>query len=198
MVLEDVSDRPGFLIEAAPAFDADVLSYGELHLFHHVTVPDSLDKGVPKAKNQEILNRLLAQVMVNPEDAILGDGLAQSHVEFDRRLQVVPERLLDNHRGAPGQTCLLQLLEDGDEGGGRDGQVDESAWLPQGLGQLPAGADLVVGGGDVPEPLGERGEPSPLEPSSGELLDRFFGNLPESVITKLFCRGAHYVALAWQ
>lgn len=80
-------------------------------------VPQRLEHGVREPQGQDVLNGLLAQVVVDPEDLVGREDLVHDLVELLGGDQVVAERLLDD-RAAPGavllvgQTVLLELLDD--------------------------------------------------------------------------------------
>ena len=73
VVLEHVADRPDALVEAAPPLDADRLGHRDLHAAHVVPVPDRLEQHVREPEHEEVLDRLLAEVVVDAEDALLGE-----------------------------------------------------------------------------------------------------------------------------
>ena len=59
-------------------------------------VPDRLEDAVAEPEDQQVPDRLLAQVVVDPVDLLLAEDLADLAVEPDGRLEVAPERLLDD------------------------------------------------------------------------------------------------------
>ena len=48
-----------------------------------VAVPDRLEQAVREAEREDVLGRLLAQEVVDPEDLLLGEHLVQLRVELD-------------------------------------------------------------------------------------------------------------------
>ncbi|GAA3069071.1 hypothetical protein GCM10020000_61920 [Streptomyces olivoverticillatus] len=129
VVLDDVTGGADAVVVARAAADADVLGHGDLHMVDEGPVPDRLEEGVGEAQRQDVLDRLLAQVVVDPEDLFRREDLVDDPVELLGAGQVVPEGLLDD--GAPpgalllvGQAVLLQLLDDLGEELGRYGQVE--------------------------------------------------------------------------
>ena len=124
MVLHHVAQRPDALVEPAPPFDAELLGHGDLHAAHVVAVPDRLEERVGEPEHQQVLDGLLAQVVVDPEDVGLGEPPVEQGVELLGRGQVAPERLLDHHPRALGEALAGQALDHGREGAGRDGQVE--------------------------------------------------------------------------
>jgi hypothetical protein len=59
-------------------------------------VPQRLEDAVAEAERHDVLDRFLAQVMVDAVDLAFVEALLQAAVQFARALQVVPERLFDD------------------------------------------------------------------------------------------------------
>ena len=131
MVLEDVARGAGLLVERASLLDADRLGHRDLHVIHVAAVPDRLEDPVPEAEDQDVADRLLAQVVVDPVDLRLAEDLADLAVEPDRRVQVAPERLLDHDPSPAGPVLLVvqpdaaELGDDLGERGRLGGQVED-------------------------------------------------------------------------
>ena len=70
VVLDDVAGGADAVVVAGPAADADVLGLGDLHVVDVVVVPDRLVQLVGEAQRQQVLHRLLAEVVVDPEHAL--------------------------------------------------------------------------------------------------------------------------------
>ena len=81
VVLHDVAQRAGRLVEAAAVLDADALGHGDLHLLDVAAVPDRLEDGVGEAQRQDVLHRLFAHVVVDAEDLVLVEGAVHGGVE---------------------------------------------------------------------------------------------------------------------
>src|SRR3546814_5661570 len=58
-------------------------------------VPARLEQRVAEAQREDVLYRLLAQIMVDAEGAVLGEDLGDGIVDLAARLQVVTERLFE-------------------------------------------------------------------------------------------------------
>jgi hypothetical protein len=99
VILHDVTDRPRLIVEPAAALDAEALRHGDLDALDVVPVPNRLQEGIGKAKEEEILHRLLAEVMVDAKDRCLGEDRMQSVIQALCRGQVVPEGLFDHEAG---------------------------------------------------------------------------------------------------
>ena len=87
------------VVVAGPALDADRLGHRDLDVVDHVRGPEPLEDGVGEAQRQQVLHRLLAEVVVDPEDLLLGEDLADRVVDRAGRLQVLADRLLQHDAG---------------------------------------------------------------------------------------------------
>ena len=96
VVLDDVAQRAGLLVEAAAPLDADRLGHRDLDVVDEVAVPDRLEDAVREAEHEDVLDGLLAQVVVDPEDLALLERAVHLGVQLARSSQVVAERLLDH------------------------------------------------------------------------------------------------------
>ena len=75
VILDHVANRAGLLVELAAPLDAEVLGHRDLDAGDVVAVPDRLEERVREAEIQQVLHRLLAQVMVDAEDRALVENL---------------------------------------------------------------------------------------------------------------------------
>ena len=78
-----------------------------------LTVPDRLEHGVGEPEVHDVLHRLLAQEVVDPEEALFGEDRGQALVQVSGGGQVGPERLLDHETaGVTNEASLRELLGD--------------------------------------------------------------------------------------
>ncbi len=117
VIRHHVAQRAGMVVIAAALLHAQRLRHGDLHVVDVAAIPDRLEDAVGEAEDQNILHRLLAQVMIDAIDLVFVQHLADFAVERARRIQIVPERLFDHHAApAPvallGQTGGSQLFDD--------------------------------------------------------------------------------------
>ena len=129
VVLDHVPGRADAVVVAGPAADADVLGHRDLHVVDEVGVPDRLEQLVGEAQRQDVLHRLLAEVVVDAEDRLGREDLGHDGVELLRALEVVTERLLHDDaapavRVVLGQPVLLELADDVGEEPRRDREVE--------------------------------------------------------------------------
>ncbi len=69
-------------------------------MVHEVGVPDRVEQLVGEPQRQNVLHRLLAEVMIDPEDRFLGEHFVDHSVQLAGTLQIMAEGLLD-HDAAP-------------------------------------------------------------------------------------------------
>ena len=170
VVLHDVAERPCRLVEPAPVLDAQTLGHGYLDLFDVPSVPDGLEDGVGEAEGEDVLHRLLAHVVVDPEDLVFFEGGVHLLVEGQRTGQVPSVGLLHHHPheraslGRSGAGVLGQRPGHQTEHTGDGGQVVEAVapgpvvtvGLVQVVLQPSEGVRVVVLAGHVLEPVGQR------------------------------------------
>src|SRR3990170_142452 len=97
MVLEDIPQDADGVVEAAAMFDAHRFGDGDLDVIDVVAIPDRLEDAVGEAKEEDVLHRLLAQVVVDAIDLVLAQVAVQGGVELTGGLQVAAEGFLDDH-----------------------------------------------------------------------------------------------------
>jgi hypothetical protein len=135
VVLQDVAGCAGIVVEARAPADADVFGHRDLHRVDEVRVPDRLEQRVREPQREQVLHRLLAEVVVDPEHVFGGEDRVDQRVEFARGFEVVPERLLDDDPppaaafGVVGHLRARHLVEHDREGGRRDRQVERGVAL---------------------------------------------------------------------
>ena len=156
VVLHDVAQRPGALVEAAPVFDAERFGHGDLHVVDVAPVPDGFEDRVGETQGKDVLDGLLAHVVVDAVDLRLVEAFVQGLVESHGGLEVAAEGLFDHESGelAPGPRTV-------------------QAVAGQATGHLP---EKRRDGGQVVDPVARRA-PAPfclveLGEDLGDLLER--------------------------
>ena len=86
VVLDDVLRDAGLLEELAAPLDADLLGDGDLHVVDVLAVPERLEEAVREAEDEEVLDRLLAEVVIDAEDLRLGERAARCESFSSRAL----------------------------------------------------------------------------------------------------------------
>src|SRR5581483_392303 len=85
-----------FVISAA-LLDAQGFSHRDLDVVNVVAVPDRLEDAVAEAEGQNVLDRLLAEVMVNPVSLLFPEYFSDILIERAGRFVIAAERLFDDH-----------------------------------------------------------------------------------------------------
>ena len=93
MVLQHIPGGTGLIVEGPAAGDADVLSHGDLYVIHVAVVPEGLDHRVGEAQGQQILDRLLPQVVIDAIYLLFGEQRREFVIDIAKRLKVRSQRL---------------------------------------------------------------------------------------------------------
>ena len=121
VVLEHVAQAPRLLVVARAVLDADRLGHGDLHVVDVLAVPERLEERVGEAEHQDVLDGLLAEVVVDAVDLPLGEQRAQAAAQRPRRGEVAAEGLLDDDpRPLP---PVLRFLREAGRGEGTDDRL---------------------------------------------------------------------------
>ena len=157
-------------------------------------VPHRLEEAVAETQRQDVLDRLLAQIMVDAENPVLGKDGGDRVVDLPAGGEVVAERLFetDTHV-AMRQTRMVQPLDGRFEQAGRGRQEDR-----QTLGRVAKFVRQVlvmahVGGIQrlIVQPLQERRDLVLVLAVVGQVLvQRRLGELAETLVAILAARGA--------
>ena len=98
MVLHHVAEGPGMIVKGAAApLHAHRLGHRDLHVLDVLAVEQRLEDGVAEAEGQEVLDRVLPQVMVDAIDLIGPQETQNVPVELHGAREIETERLFDNH-----------------------------------------------------------------------------------------------------
>src|SRR5947208_16037742 len=178
VILDDVADRARLLVEAAAPLDPEALGHSDLHALDVVAVPDRLEERVREAEDEEVLHRLLPEVVVDAEDARLVEDFVQRLVEGLRRGEIPPEGLFDDDARVAGAARSPEPPDHGLEQARRDGEVVERAFraAERSAQRLERGRIAVVAA-HVAKPFAKPRECRLVEPSVP--LDALPGARPE-------------------
>src|SRR5439155_27273659 len=107
-----------------------------LHLLDVAVVPERLEDSVPEAEDQDVLDGLLAEVMVDAVDLAFVKYRVDERVQLARGSQIAPEGLLDDHARpgrryvgalrAPGKARLSDVAHQGGVFRGRGREIEEA------------------------------------------------------------------------
>ena len=199
MVLEDVPDRARVLVVGGAALDAEGLGDRDLDVVDELAVPDRLEDAVREPQREHVLDRFLAEVVVDPEDLFLGEVLADQGGQLAGGGEVVAERLLDDQaHPASGFAALTELSDDRRHRLRRDGEVVDAvparAALLVDLVQEPGEVVLTALVGEVERDVARRlGQPVPdvlVEVVAAELADGVLHLVAELVVRPVRAGGA--------
>jgi len=96
VVLDDVAHRARVLVIPGALAHADGLGHRDLDMVDVLPIPDRLEDAVRETHDEDVLNGLLAKVVVDAEYLVLPKDRVHDLVELERRLAVVAERFLDD------------------------------------------------------------------------------------------------------
>ncbi|MNM64579.1 hypothetical protein D3C81_759840 [compost metagenome] len=127
MVGHHVAQGAGAVIEGATAFHADGLGCGDLYVIDVMIVPERFEDTVGEAADEDVLHRLLAQVVIDTVDLLFAHDLEQAGVERLGAGQVRAEGFFHHH---PAKACAFieqpgcaQALDDLAEKAWRGSQI---------------------------------------------------------------------------
>src|ERR1700730_9077054 len=111
MILDDVADCSGLIVESATTLDTKILRHSYLHALDIVAVPEGFHESVCETKDDHIMHRPLAEIVADPENRRLVELSEKNLVEMLRGLRVVTERLLDDDPSIRRTAAIFQLFE---------------------------------------------------------------------------------------
>ena len=102
MVLHHISDDPKLIKVSATALGTKRFLEGDGDAGNAVSVPCWSKDHVAKPEADEVLHHLLAQVVVNPVQLLLGEKLLQMITQVSRAGRIFAKRFLHNNSGPAG------------------------------------------------------------------------------------------------
>ena len=152
MILNDVTNSAGLVIERAPAADVERLGHRDLDAGDVVAPPDGLQERVCESEVEQILDSLLAQEVIDPEDRRLGKHAMDGGVQGAGAGQVAAKRLLDDDPRPTRTSRLIEVVNYRREERRRDRQVVEwMGCLTELAPQCVKGFEVIVRPLHVPE-----------------------------------------------
>ena len=138
-----VSERAGLVVIADTAFEADGFGDRDLHVIDMRGVPQGLVKRVGEPERHQVLHCLLAEVVVDAEDLLFLEHLADRVVEDLRRFEIAADRLFDDDACRFGDQLVIadlvgDVAEDGRGNREIEGADDVLAAVEHGLELVPA------------------------------------------------------------
>jgi hypothetical protein len=112
------------IVERTAPLHAEVLGHRDLHAFDVLALPERLEHRVAEPREEQVVNRLLSEVVVDAEDALLIKRAKQNAVEPLRRGEIRAERFFHNDpRAVPGTISGPQLFHYFPEQNRRNGEI---------------------------------------------------------------------------
>src|SRR6266404_2749675 len=71
VILQYVAERPGLFIEWPPSLDTDGFRERKLYPVNVVPIPDRLEDSIAETKEENVLHRLFAEIVIDPKYLIL-------------------------------------------------------------------------------------------------------------------------------
>ena len=96
MVGHHVPQSARFFVVVAALLDTQILRHGDFHVVDIAAIPDRLKDSVTETKHQNVLNRLLSQIVIDAVDLLFVQNLAEGLIQSSGRIQVTAKRLLDD------------------------------------------------------------------------------------------------------
>src|SRR5215468_1114139 len=118
MILHDVADCAGFVVEAASALNTEFFGHRDLHALDIIAVPERFDESVGKAKSQHVVHSLLAEVVIDSEYRAFIEHSKQYPIQIASRRQIASEWFFQDDAGRTGATHPLDLFYDRGEQAG--------------------------------------------------------------------------------
>ncbi len=115
MILNHIADGAGFFVEFASPLHAEVFRHGDLYGTDVRAIPKRLQKKVGEAGVKNVLDRFLAEKMIDPEDGGFREKPIQNMVQPDSRAEIAAKWLFHHNPGIPGAVRMRQALGDGRE-----------------------------------------------------------------------------------
>jgi hypothetical protein len=161
VVLHHVPDRPDLVVEPTTPLDPERLGHGDLHPGHVATVPHRFEQRVGEAEHQDVLDRLLAQVVVDAEHRRLGEGIVDRVVELPGGPAVTAEGLLHDEPAGAVQPGGGEPVDHRGEHRRWDGHV-----VHRGQRAIEHPGELGIRGG-IPIVAGDHRQPGAHPPEGG-------------------------------
>jgi hypothetical protein len=102
VVLNHVARGAVVVVIGQPLAHAFRFGDGDLDVIDRKAVPQRLEEDVAEPERQQVLHRLLAEIVVDAEGARLREDFGHRRIDHAGGLQIAPDRLLQHHRAVGG------------------------------------------------------------------------------------------------
>src|SRR5258705_11865437 len=96
MIGNHVAESASMIVVSAARTDAKCFGGGDLQMIDIAAVPDRLEDAVGKAEDDDVLNRLFAEIMVDAVNLALVEHFSERAIESAGGFEIVAEGFLDN------------------------------------------------------------------------------------------------------
>jgi hypothetical protein len=97
VILHHIAQCTSVLVVATAMLDPHLFGHRDLNVIDITPIPQRLQKGVRKAKSQQVLNCFFAQIMIDPVDLLLFINTGQRLIECAGRFEVMAEWLFHHN-----------------------------------------------------------------------------------------------------
>ena len=105
VVLHHVAQRAGLIVVTGPGADPFFLSDRDLHVVDVLLIEQRLEEAVGEAEHQDVLNGLLAEVVIDAVDLAFVEHAGDRVVDGHRAREVASDRLFDDHASEGTGVC---------------------------------------------------------------------------------------------
>ncbi len=112
---------PDLVVIAGPPLESDRLRYRNLHMVDIAAGHDRSKQGVGEAQHEQVLNGLLAEIVIDPVGAALGDQCRHGIIDGAGGGEIAADRLFQDQRASFEQALCGEVLADRHE---QSGAVD--------------------------------------------------------------------------
>src|SRR6516162_1099355 len=156
MILHDIANRAGLVIEGPAALHAKILGHSDLDTINVVAIPEGFHEGIGKAEDEHIVDRTLAEVVVDAKNVLFMVGTVKNLVQRLGGGEVITERFFDDDARAFAAARLHQLFDDLTKKYRRNRQIVSGVLgLAEFLAQVLEGGSIVVIAVDIMEQAGK-------------------------------------------
>ena len=96
IALSDIAQRPHVIVKPTTVLDAEGLKQSDMDALHEMAIPFPFEQVVPETERQNVLQHLLAKIVVNAEDLFFFKQFRETRVKRFPCFLVAPERLFDD------------------------------------------------------------------------------------------------------
>ena len=182
VVLDHVADRADVVVEPPPALDTEGLSHGDLDPANVVPIPHGFEHGVGETEDHEVLDRFLAEEVVDPVHAFLAEVSMHDVVQGIGGGGIAPEWLLEHDPPRNVEACVREPFDDLVEQRGRNREIRHRTPRTIGsLGDVEEGLPVAVVTRHVAQVACKTFEDRVIDVDAG-LLERTARLVPEGLI----------------